>query len=334
MGDNVFTNKRGAFHKGSAGKSMGAMPDVCIPPPPPPAPPVPTPFPNNATAADLTGCAPSVEIHGNPAAHQKSYVSKSTGNEPADMKASGQAAVVTHVIEGAAYFHSYSMDVLFEGIEAVRHLDLTTHNHSSQALGSTPPSPMISSVDFSKPWSVNCGPGCELTNYQKPNKCPVDPGTKMQKTPHHIIPEHCFHGLSTGGFQPNWPEYKPNRAACICVTGGTKSEKHPVTNKLLEHGRIHAALDVAEGVAGLRNNDANQWSFEEAKATGIAAVNKTLGNRCDPACVAAVIDATHEGDREKPLRAHCPKTKQAAGRRDAIAVRDRLSISPAQVIGR
>ncbi len=199
MGDDVFVNNRSAFHKGSAGKSMGAMPDVCIPPPPPPAPPVPTPFPNNATAADLTGCAPSVQIHGNPAAHQKSYVSKSTGNEPADPKASGQAAVVTHVIEGAAYFHSYSMDVLFEGIEAVRHLDLTTHNHASQALGSTPPSPMIGSVDFSKSWTVDCGPECKLSS-KDPNNCPEDPGTKKKKTPHHIIPKHCFTPREDGEF--------------------------------------------------------------------------------------------------------------------------------------
>jgi hypothetical protein len=39
--------------------------------------------------------------------------------------------VVTHQITGKVYFNSWSMDVIIEGENSVRHLDLTTHNHMS-----------------------------------------------------------------------------------------------------------------------------------------------------------------------------------------------------------
>jgi prolyl-tRNA editing enzyme YbaK/EbsC (Cys-tRNA(Pro) deacylase) len=103
-----------------------------------------------------------------------------------------------------------------------------------------------------------------------------------------------------------------------------KADSDTETGQLLEHGRIHAAFDVAEAVAGLRNKEANTWTFEEAKVTGVAATSKTLGNKCDPACVAAVIEATHQGDRKKPLRAFCPKKKDAPDRVDAKKITDAL----------
>ncbi|WP_291322822.1 PAAR-like domain-containing protein, partial [Desulfonatronospira sp.] len=53
--------------------------------------------------------------------------------------------IITSKIKGKIYFTSWSMDVKFEGKNVVRHLDLTTHNHSSQP-GQTPPWPHIDSV--------------------------------------------------------------------------------------------------------------------------------------------------------------------------------------------
>jgi hypothetical protein len=76
----------------------------------------------------------------------KSYFKKSTGDEAAT-KSLGMA-VVTHQIQGKVYFNSWSMDVKIEGQNAVRHLDLTTHNHASVP-GNTPGWPYIdeSAVD-------------------------------------------------------------------------------------------------------------------------------------------------------------------------------------------
>jgi hypothetical protein len=329
MADDVFINGRSAFHAGSAGKSMGAFPDACLCPPPPPGGPVPTPLPNNAVASDLTACAKSIGLQKNPGAHRKSYVAKSTGNEPADPKASGQAAIATHVIQGESYFQSHSMDVLFDNIEAVRHLESTTHNHASQALGSTPPAPMIGTKDFGQPWEESCGPECKLSS-KEPNNCPEDPkGQKM--TPHHIIPAHCFRKRGDS-FTPEWPDYDYEKAACICVKGATKTSVDSA-GKLLDHGRIHARLDVAEALAGLREGGSQKWTFEEAKTVGVAAVMRVLGPKCDPVCVAALVEATHKGDRGQPLRAYCPKAEDAEGRASAIALAKLLPIAPEQAVG-
>ena len=110
MADNVFINGRAAIHSGSAGKSI-AFPDVCLCPPPPPSGPIPTPLPNTAQAMDLQGGAATVTIEGNPVAHAKSFIAKSTGNEVATSTGGG---VITHMVQGTAYFQTFSMDVFIE----------------------------------------------------------------------------------------------------------------------------------------------------------------------------------------------------------------------------
>ncbi|MDX2023215.1 MAG: DUF4150 domain-containing protein [Deltaproteobacteria bacterium] len=131
MADDVFINKLSAIHKGSPGKSM-AFPDVNLCPPSPPAGPVPTPLPNIAAAKDLAGGATSVKIHGNPVAKKSSYFAKSTGNAMARSTGGG---IVTHVVEGKAYFASFSMNVKIEGEPVPRHLDMMTHNHAAPSPG-------------------------------------------------------------------------------------------------------------------------------------------------------------------------------------------------------
>jgi hypothetical protein len=142
MADNVFVNDRAAIHKGSAGKSI-AFPDVCLCPPSPPSGPIPTPLPNTAQAMDLQGGAATVTIEGNPMAHAKSYIAKSTGNEVSQSTGGG---VITHQFQGAAYFQTFSMNVFVESQPAVRHLDLLTHNHMAQMPGNTPPAPWMSAM--------------------------------------------------------------------------------------------------------------------------------------------------------------------------------------------
>jgi len=142
MADNVFINGRAAAHSGSAGKSI-AFPDVCLCPPPPPSGPIPTPLPNTAQAMDLQGGASTVTIEGNPIAHAKSFIGKSTGNEVATSTGGG---VITHVVQGKAYFQTFSMDVFIESQPAVRHMDLVTHNHMAMMPGNTPPVPWMATM--------------------------------------------------------------------------------------------------------------------------------------------------------------------------------------------
>jgi len=142
MGDSVFINGRAAVHKGSTGKSI-AFPDVCLCPPSPPAGPIPTPLPNTVQAADLDGGAKSVLIEGNPSGKQSSFFKKSTGNEVSRPTGGG---VITHGVQGKAYFQTFSMNVMFEGEPAVRHMDLLTHNHLGPQPGNTPPMPWLATM--------------------------------------------------------------------------------------------------------------------------------------------------------------------------------------------
>ncbi len=293
MRDTVFINNRSAFDTSSSGKSLMAFPDVCLTPPPPPAGPIPTPLPNNALVKDITGCAKSVTFNGNPAAHKNSYISTSNGDEPGDPKTGGQGNVVTHVVNGKAYFASHSMDVLIEGVEAVRHLDITTHNHACPPAG-TPPNPVIATMAVAEfamePGRRSAARSYDIVRYDK--KCP------QPKTPHHIIPKHCFKGYwndkTTGQPVPfaGWEKYSPAKAPCVCVTGSDKVAAGD-DGGLLDHGRIHNRFDVAEARAGLRNDQANKWTYAEAKAEGVTSVRKSTGGKCDDECVAAVLDAYH-----------------------------------------
>lgn len=147
MSDTVFANGMAVVHGGSSGKSMMAFPDVCLCPPSPPAGPVPTPLANTASAADLSGGATSVTVEGKPIAKKSSFIAKSTGDEAARSTGGG---VVTHVVQGKAYFQSFSMDVLVEGENVPRHLDLLTHNHASPP-PNTPPFPYLSKMNLPPP---------------------------------------------------------------------------------------------------------------------------------------------------------------------------------------
>jgi hypothetical protein len=63
-------------------------------------------------------------------AKKSSFLGKSTGNEAAQSTGGG---VVSAVVQGKAYFTSFSMDVTVEGEGATRHLDMLTHNHAAQS---------------------------------------------------------------------------------------------------------------------------------------------------------------------------------------------------------
>jgi hypothetical protein len=138
VANQVFANMMEVSCKAAKGKSICCFPDVCFTPPPPPG--VPVPYPNTGVAKDCTNGSRTVKISKREVMlKNKSYFKKSTGDEAGRAPKKG---VVTSKITGKVYFNAWSMDVRIEGENAVRNLDMTTHNHGSQP-GNTAPWPYV-----------------------------------------------------------------------------------------------------------------------------------------------------------------------------------------------
>ncbi|MBK8167229.1 MAG: DUF4150 domain-containing protein [bacterium] len=145
MGSTIFANGMEVSCKAGAGKTICAFPDVCFTPPQTPATPpgVPIPYPNTGQDSDTTDGTKKVKIGSKEVGIKNaSCFKKSMGDEAGSAPKKG---VVTSQNRGKVYFNSWSMDVKFEGKNAVRHLDLTTNNHASMP-GDTPPWPFMASM--------------------------------------------------------------------------------------------------------------------------------------------------------------------------------------------
>ena len=141
MGNEVYANMMEVSCKSASGKTICAVPDVCMTPPQTPATPpgVPIPYPNTGMASDTADGSSSVQVSGaEMMLKNKSYFKKSTGDEAG---AAPMKGVVTSKNTGKVYFNMWSMDVKVEGENVVRHLDITTHNHASSVPGNSPPMP-------------------------------------------------------------------------------------------------------------------------------------------------------------------------------------------------
>jgi hypothetical protein len=131
MANDVFANGREISCKKADGKSICAFPDVCFTPPQTPATPpgVPIPYPNTGMAKDTTKGSKKVKISGKEIIlKNKSHYKKSYGDEAGCAPKKG---IINSKNRGKVYFTTWSMDVKIEGKNAVRHLDLATHNHAS-----------------------------------------------------------------------------------------------------------------------------------------------------------------------------------------------------------
>ena len=149
MANDVFANGREISCKKADGKTICAFPDVCFTPPQTPATPpgVPIPYPNTGLAKDTSNGSKKVKISGKEVMlKNKSFFKQSYGDEAGCAPKKG---IVTSKIRGKVYFNAWSMDVKFEGLNVVRHLDLTTHNHASPP-GQTPPWPYMDSMNISQ----------------------------------------------------------------------------------------------------------------------------------------------------------------------------------------
>lgn len=127
----VGVNNLSVVHKGSNGVTI-AFPDVCKTPAPP-APPVPIPYPNIAKSSDSSKTAKKVTADGNAVCVKDSNFMMSTGDEPGSL-----FGVASNKVKGKAEFVNFSFDVMIEGKNVPRALDLMLHNDKN-----TPPFPLI-----------------------------------------------------------------------------------------------------------------------------------------------------------------------------------------------
>jgi hypothetical protein len=130
MSKNVFANGNEVSAKKDDNKSIAAMADVCLSPPSPPAGPIPIPYPNTAMASDTSDGSKTVKIGGDEVGLKNSSNYKKSNGDEAATKSLGMG-VVSHNIQGPMKHAAWSMDVKFEGMNAIRHMDLTTHNHTN-----------------------------------------------------------------------------------------------------------------------------------------------------------------------------------------------------------
>ncbi len=240
MGNDVFANGREISCKAADGKSICAFPDVCMTPPENPATPpgVPVPYPNTGMAKDMTSGSKKVKISNKEVMlKNKSYFKKSTGDEAGSAAKKG---VVTSTNRGKVYFNAWSMDVKFEGENVVRHLDLTTHNHSSFPSNTTP-WPYADSMAFA-PGGPCSGISTKfkLVPYKSKNpETGEDELTCKPMTGHHLIPGRCMKIRKTSGGNPAYPEgCSHNKAPCVCVDN---ENQHDGT-----HRDCHAVFDPIE----------------------------------------------------------------------------------------
>lgn len=149
MANDVYANNREIACKKASGKAICAFPDVCFTPPQTPATPpgVPIPYPNTGMASDTTKGSKKTKISGKEIMlKNQSHFKTSYGDEAGCAPKKG---LITSKNKGKIYFTAWSMDVKVEGKNAVRHLDLTTHNHDSTP-PNAPPWPYVDESAFGK----------------------------------------------------------------------------------------------------------------------------------------------------------------------------------------
>src|SRR5215472_10526666 len=154
MGANVFANGREISAKKAGNQSISAMPDVCLSPPAPPAGPIPVPYPNFSNASDTSDGTKTVKIADDEVGMKNQSNYKTSKGDEAATKSQGMG-VVTATIQGKTLFSAWSSDVMFEGANAVRFMDLTTHNHANP-MNSACATASQASADMEPPPESDC----------------------------------------------------------------------------------------------------------------------------------------------------------------------------------
>lgn len=315
MGNDVFANGREISCKAADGKAICAFPDVCMTPPENPATPpgVPVPYPNTGMAKDSTQGSKSVKITKKEVMlKDKSYFKKSMGDEAG---CAAKKGVITSVNRGKVYFNAWSMDVKFEGQNAVRHLDLTTHNHASKP-GQTPPWPYMDSmaIDASGKTDDPCAKEkqaelesckdcktreqeCESEKCQKAQKCKLVPyGGKGSPnccpgvTGDHLVEASSFATKRTGGVSIKGCEnYDLDDAPTCCAEGGAYSKDHGLLSAVRGEAAMRCPVEDLPLSNGKVLKGKRATTYGEAKDIGARSV-RSVFTHCEEECIRAQLD--------------------------------------------
>lgn len=323
MGNKIFANGMEVACKAAKGKTICAFPDVCFTPPQTPATPpgVPIPYPNTGMASDTTKGTKKVKISGKEVGiKNQSHFKKSMGDEAGSAPKKG---VITSKNMGKVYFNSWSMDVKFEGKNAVRHLDLTTNNHASMP-GDTPPWPYIDSMAIAPPEHPckeeidkaqeackgsktengrrdcsGCAGDCE-----KAMACVLVPKSKDKSlcckpnnTGHHMIEDHWVKGNS--GFP---------KAQGVAGYGGAPTVCANRSRYTGDHGHMHMLQGIVEESFESGINKNVPWTYKQGKFATLTAHEATFPDSgCSKHCLESQLDSYYGVDEDTPLN---PPSKQ------------------------
>lgn len=334
------------------GKSICQFPDVCFTPPQTPATPpgVPIPYPNTGVASDTSDGSTSVQIGGAEVMlKNKSYFKQSTGDEAG---AAPKKGMINSKTKGKVYFIAWSMDVLIEGENVVRNLDMTTHNHGSPANGAVPTAHVASAAmllvsdkcasDAAK-IKEQCGPGekkCprplnESVGKQRaklkrkaggPSRTQQagSAATETAEASDCVKAMRCFlRPYKPTGNQPaccpgQTPHHVPPQSMLKRFAGYSKASALCVclegaSQHVGSHGMNHAALDFVAREKGVADGKCTVQEYNEVCAVAVGAQC-----HCDPACIKAQLDDSLKDHLEKKVKHYQSNSKQLEADPDLV----------------
>jgi hypothetical protein len=203
------------------------------------------------------------------------------------------------------------MDVMVEGKNVVRHLDMTTHNHGSP-IPNTGPWPYQDTIAMAKEghpckemaedvknkckdandYSDSCCNARKcLLMPKEPNRCCSGSDGK-QMTGHHLLPSKEFVAWTDRGSKDPVTNYHSDKAPCICLEGNSHSKR-------TEHGQVGCNYTVERNK--WLNNIANKgktYSLKEgtqvAAKSAVGKINIPEGSKgCDEACLSKQLEDGH-----------------------------------------
>ncbi len=138
---------------------------------------------------------------------------------------------------------------------------------------------------------------CQLLPYDAKPRDGIN-GCCPAQTPDHIIPKSSFYdgAVSAGVLLDDWPEYKKDKAPCMCLEGANNTHG----NHGLRHAHHKAFSDVDKG---------DMVSFKD-EAKHCAAGAKAVSPQCEEKCLEAQLAKGHKGseDQSKEVK-HSPSGK-------------------------
>ena len=168
---------------------------------------------------------------------QSYYQSSPLGNEAATRNFGG--AVITHTISGKTYFAAYSMDVMVEGKNVCRHLDLTTSNHASYP-GSTPPMANLEAIHLAKERIAAgkcpcCGKGSHMIESPPGSGIVIADPVDVSATPMNLTE---WYGKRLPQKYPNQPKLAQQAAELKQLLADAKARPNPCPTCKSKHTRV------------------------------------------------------------------------------------------------